>query len=142
MIELAKLFSIKKKFSDRIYNKEKHVEFRRQNININNGEKCLVYTSHPVKEITGYFVVKEKIRLPILKLWYKTRELAGISKWEFMDYFVGCKVGTAIIFKKVGKLIRGVNLNEIKKRNRNFRPPQSYYNIDNNFRNICPWIFF
>ena len=133
---MAKLFSIKEEFSDRIFSKEKLVEFRRQNVNINNGERCLVYTSHPVKKITGYFVVKEKIRLPILKLWYKTREFAGISRKEFMNYFVGCQMGTAIIFKKVGKFVQGVNLIDIKKRNRNFRPPQSYYNIDKNFINI------
>jgi len=72
---MAKLFSIKEKYSDRIYSKEKLVEFRRQNVNIDKGEFCLIYTSSPVKKITGYFIVKEKIRTSIRKLWELTKEI-------------------------------------------------------------------
>ena len=63
---MAKLFSIKEKYSNRIYSKEKLVEFRRQNVNVEKNEFCLIYTSSPVKKITGYFIVKEKIE-PQLK---------------------------------------------------------------------------
>lgn len=63
---MTKLFSIKEKYSKKIYSKEKLVEFRRQNINIKTNELCLIYTNNPVKKITGYFIVKEKIRASIL----------------------------------------------------------------------------
>ncbi len=127
---MAKLFSIKKKYSDRIYLKEKLVEFRRQNVNVNKDEFCLIYTSSPVKKITGYFIVKEKIRTSLSKLWELTKEVAGISYKEFKEYFKDCKLGTAIVFKKIQKFSRALGLDDLRKSG-NFRPPQSYCNLNN-----------
>ena len=58
---MVKLFSIKQEFSEKIFSKKKLVEFRRQNVNVKRNESCLIYTSKPVRKITGYFLVKEKI---------------------------------------------------------------------------------
>lgn len=127
---MVKLFSIRQTYADRIFRKEKFVEFRRQNVNVDKNETCLVYTSSPIKRITGYFVVKEKVRLPIEKLWNETKEMAGITKDEFLKYFDGCRDGTALIFQSVEKFVRGLSLNEIRSQMTNFRPPQSYYNLD------------
>ena len=98
-VSMLKVFSIKKRYSDKIFSKEKRVEFRRQNVNVRAGDVCLVYTSSPVMEITGYFIVKEKIREPVKKLWKSTKEIAGISKREFEEYFEKCDQGTAITLK-------------------------------------------
>jgi len=127
---MAKLFSIKEKYSRKIYSKEKLVEFRRQNVNIKHDEICLIYTSNPVKKITGYFVVKEKVRTSINKLWQLTKEFAGISFKEFKEYFKGCLEGTAIIFKKVKEFNNQISLDELRTKIKHFRPPQSFYNID------------
>ena len=126
---MAKLFSIKEKYSNRIYSKKKLVEFRRQNVNINKDEFCLIYTSSPVKKITGYFIVKEKIRTTIQKLWELTKEVAGISYNEFKEYFKECKLGTGIVFKKIQKFSRTLGLEDLRKKG-NFRPPQSYCNLN------------
>jgi len=126
---MAKLFSIKEKYSNRIYLKEKLVEFRRQNVNVNKGEFCLIYTSSPVKKITGYFIVKEKIRTSIKKLWELTKKVAGVSYKEFMEYFNGCKLGTAIIFKKIQKFTTTWGLDDLREKG-DFRPPQSYCNLN------------
>lgn len=129
---MVKLFSIKEKYSKRIYSKEKLVEFRKQNVNINNGEFCFIYTSSPVKKVTGYFVVKEKLRLPLDRLWDKTKDIAGITKSEFISYFSGCLEGTAILFKAVKQFTNAINLREVQILIKGFRPPQSYYNINKN----------
>ncbi len=126
---MVKLFSIKEKYSNRIYSKEKLVEFRRQNVNVNKDEFCLIYTSSPVKEITGYFIVNEKIRTSIKKLWELTKEVAGISYKEFKKYFEGCKLGTAIVFKRIQKFTRALGLDDLRKKG-DFRPPQSYCNLN------------
>lgn len=126
---MAKLFSIKEKYSNRIYLKEKLVEFRRQNVNVNKDEFCLIYTSSPVKKITGYFIVKKKIRTSINKLWELTKEVAGISYEEFKEYFKECKLGTAIVFKKIQQFTRTLGLDDLRKKV-NFRPPQSYCNLN------------
>ena len=127
---MVKLFSIKEEYCRKIYSEEKLVEFRRQNVNINHNEICLIYTTAPIKKITGYFIVKEKIRTSINKLWELTKELAGISFEEFNKYFKGCLEGTAIIFKKVKEFINPISLDELRTKIKNFRPPQSFYNID------------
>ncbi len=126
---VAKLFSIKEKYSNKIYSKEKLVEFRRQNVNIGEGEFCLIYTSHPIKKITGYFIVKEKIRTTIQELWKLTKERAGISYQEFKEYFNECKLGTAIIFEKIKKLTKALPLEDLR-RKFDFRPPQSYCRLN------------
>jgi len=126
---MAKLFSIKEKYSNRIYSKEKLVEFRRQNVNIHKDEFCLIYTSSPVKKITGYFIVKEKIRTSVRKLWGLTKEFAGISYGEFMEYFKDCKLGTAIVFKKIQKFTIALGLDDLRKKG-DFIPPQSYCNLN------------
>lgn len=129
---MAKIFSIKQKYSTKILKKEKLVEFRRQNVNVYHKEICLIYTSSPIKKIEGYFIVKEKLRLPIKELWRRTKRLAGISLEEFTQYFEGCIIGTAILFRKVGKLEEELSLNQFRmKVGKLVTPPQSYCNIDN-----------
>jgi len=130
---MAKLFSIRQEFSDKIFSKEKLVEFRRQNVNVNKGEICIVYTSGQVKKITGYFKVKEKLRLPIMKLWNMTKKIAGITKKEFMKYFEGCKYGTAIFLMSIKKFSKKISLEELRKKYAGFRPPQSYLTIDGQY---------
>jgi len=132
---MAKLFSIKEKYSNRIYSKRKLVEFRRQNVNVNKGEFCLIYTSSPIKKITGYFIVKEKIRTSIKRLWEITKKFAGISYKEFKEYFMNCELGTAIVFKRIEKFTHALGLDDLRKRV-NFRPPQSYCNLNDLLINL------
>lgn len=127
---MVKIFSIKNEYSTKIFENEKHVELRRQNIKIRENEKCLIYTTSPVKRVTGYFIVKKTIRLPIKQLWNKTKHIAGVTKSQFMDYFEGCIEGTAILFKSVKKFVKELTLTEMRTIIENFRPPQSYYNLD------------
>lgn len=133
MIELLKLFSIKPQYSNKIFNKEKLVEFRRQNVNVKNNEICLIYTTAPVKQITGYFIVKEKLRLPLNQLWQQTKKIGGITQKVFFDYFKGCEFGTAIIFKLVRNFRKSIKIFEIFPE---FNAPQSYYTLDNDLYNL------
>lgn len=136
MTKLTKLFSIKQEFSEKIFSKKKLVEFRRQNVNVTRNETCLVYTSGKVRKITGYFIVKEKIRLPLKKLWVETKKYAGITREQFNEYFKGCKEGTAILLEKIIKFVRAISLEQIRNEIKTFHPPQSYYNLKDNLRTI------
>ena len=127
---MVKVFSIKDEYSEKIFSKKKLVELRRQDIKIKVNEKCLIYTTSPVKKITGFFIVKKKVRLPINKLWELIKDIAGVTKSEFIKYFRGCIEGTAIFFKYVKQFSTGVSLNEIKTLINNFTPPQSYLNLN------------
>ena len=127
---MVKIFSIRSEYCTKIFDNEKLVELRRQDVRVKENERCLIYTTSPVKRITGYFVAKEKVRLPIKQLWVKTKDIAGITKKQFMTYFKGCLEGTAILFKSVKKFVKELTLNEMRQIIENFRPPQSYYNLD------------
>lgn len=126
---MMKLFSIHPIYSDKIYSSEKRVEFRRQNINVASNETCLIYTTAPVKKITGYFIVKEKLRLPLKKLWRLTKQIGGITKETFDAYFKGCLYGTAIIFKLAKKFSKAI---DVFKMLPSFTAPQSYYHLNSN----------
>ena len=121
-----KIFSIKDKYSDRIYSRKKKAELRRGNVNVKKNEVCFIYTTSPVKKITGYFIVEKKVTLPIKELWEKTKNFSGVSKEEFFGYFKGKEMGTAIIFRIVVRFRNEISLDSIRKRKSEFRPPQSY----------------
>jgi predicted transcriptional regulator len=127
---MVKMFSIKEKYSTKIFNKEKKVELRRSNVKLNRNEICYIYTTSPIMKVTGYFIVEKTIRLPLDKLWKLTKNCAGVTKEEFFSYFEGLKEGTAIVFKKVHKFQNATALAEIKIYKKDFRPPQSYCNVD------------
>ena len=127
---MVKLFAIKQKFSEKIYSKQKRIEYRRQNVNVKKGEKCYIYSSSPAKAIDGHFTVGEKIRLPLKELWRKTRKQAGISYKVFREYFEGCFEGTALVLVKVRRFARKIELEEMRSVCSNFRPPQSYYDMN------------
>ena len=134
---MTKLFSIKPKYSERIYNHEKLVEFRKQNVNIVKNETCLVYSSSPQKQLSGYFIVENKIRTTIENLWEITKQQAGITYFEFKEYFKGCTHGTAIFLKKINKFTKTISLSELRILITNFRPPQSYCNLtDKDFKTL------
>jgi predicted transcriptional regulator len=127
---MVKIFSIKDEYSRKIFSKERKVELRRQDVRGTKNEKCFIYTTTPVKKITGFFVVKEKVRLPIEQLWRRTKDIAGITKEKFIAYFKGCSVGTAIFIKYVKKFIQELTLDELRQLIKDFKPPQSYCNIN------------
>lgn len=134
---MTKIFSLKPKYSQKIFEGVKFVEFRRQNVNVSRKEVCLIYTSFPIKKIEGYFVVEDKIRLPLDELWERTKDVAGITLDEFMLYFRGCEFGTAIVFNSVKKVRKELSLNEIRRAiDSSFRPPQSYCNLDGELRKL------
>ena len=120
------LFSIRGKFCDKIYSGEKKVEFRRKEIKLKKDEKCLIYTSYPVKEITGFFIVKKTESLPLNKLWEKTKKIAGGEKKDFLKYYIGKKEGFAIYFKDVKRFKKGLSLDKIRAAKIDFTPPVSY----------------
>jgi len=130
---MTKLISIKKKYSDLIfYSMKKRVEYRRQNVNVQSGERFYVYTSFPERAITGYFVVEKKLRLPLQALWDATKRVAGIAREEFFEYFAGCTHGTALVFSAVKRFIEALPLDSLRERfghNGRFSPPQSYFSI-------------
>ena len=52
------LISLDPKWARATYQRRKQVEFRRVRMNVEPGDESVIYETHPVGRVTGYFHVK------------------------------------------------------------------------------------
>lgn len=102
------LLSIKPEYSQQILQGTKKYEFRRQ-IAKRTVDEILIYSTSPEMKVIGSVEVIEVISAQPSELWQKTKDVAGINKEKFMNYFFGKKLAHAY---KLGKI-------------QNFNPPKS-----------------
>jgi predicted transcriptional regulator len=109
-----------------LFNETKTVELRRLKPNVSTGDFVLVYVSSPVKAVSGIFYVESIIQDTPSKLWNTVKSQAGISQFEFQEYYQNCNLGYGIFLKKLEDFEPPISLEFIKKTWKNFHPPQSY----------------
>lgn len=117
------LMSIHKKYCDKIISGEKKVEFRKK-VPKEGIEQVFVYEARSKRKCKtiGYFTVKEIVYDTIDNLWDCYKEVSGIDKEGFYEYFRAFGKGYAIV---IDKFYYGPIVLNIKK------PPQTYYFISN-----------
>ena len=120
------LLSIRPKYAIKIFNGEKKVELRKVRPQLSQGDTVLVYVSSPVKQLQGIFVVESISEAMPEQLWSQVKDIAGVSKQEFDDYYAGSKKSYGIFLKSPQTLINPISLIDLRKLWRNFHPPQSY----------------
>ncbi|MGZ8556386.1 MAG: hypothetical protein ACXWVX_08415 [Sulfuricurvum sp.] len=123
------ILSIKPIFSDAIYSKRKTVELRRKiGVQFKNGQLIYIYTSSPVKHITGEAKILKIDMLPtnVIKEQYLTD--ACITSDKFDSYFLGCSHGFLIFLYEVVEYRKKIPLNKLALAN--FKPPQSFRYAD------------
>lgn len=127
------IFSIKPQHAENIFKGKKTVELRRiKPKEIVKGSVVLVYVSSPVKALIGYFIVDNVIKESLSELWNLTKNKANVTEYEFNEYFKNKSDGTAIYIKKRYQYEFPIPLENIKKKIKNFVPPQSFYYLDSN----------
>lgn len=119
------LLSIHPKHVDSILAGTKRVELRRQQPSVRDGH-ALIYATSPRMELVATFRVASVKRLPLVLLWQSVRDVAGVSRREFNDYFSGLASGVAIQIADVAKFQRPVPLDELRAAWRGFHPPQGF----------------
>jgi predicted transcriptional regulator len=100
---------------------DKKYEFRRT-IFSRNVDVVVLYVSAPVSQVVAEFDVISVVTEPLLSLWKKTKEYAGINMTLFLAYFKGCKTGHAIEIGEVRSYLEPFC--PIKKLG--LKPPQSF----------------
>lgn len=125
------LLSIKPKYVEKIEQRSKLFEFRKQNFKTRPNE-IWIYASAPVKRIVGKFYVDDIIEKSPKELWNQCKDYAGIEEKPFFDYFRNKNKGIAIRIKKYVRFDCPIDPYEV---NLNFTPPQSYAYLDNVFPN-------
>ena len=123
------ILSIKPKFSDVIYSKQKTIELRRKiGIRFIKGRTIYIYTSSPVKHITGEAKILRIEMLPINVIKEQYLAETCISADNLDSYFFGCSFGFLIFLCEVLEYKNRIPLKKLSLVN--FKPPQSFCYAD------------
>lgn len=125
MSNKAVLFSIKPKYVSMISAGDKIYELRRKCPKVEEGDLALVYESSPTMSLVGAFIIGCVLQKSPQVLWKLVGAKSGITKSEFMAYFDGCSVASAIEISQYWSLEERVSLNQLRNLSE-IEPPQSY----------------
>lgn len=120
------LLSIRPRYAELIFSGQKTVELRRVLPNVNVGDLVVVYISSPIKQVGGTFEISSVISEPLDDLWQKVELCAGISYFEFQEYFSGVDHGFGLAIKNPKKIHTPISLSELQLQWNGFFPPQSF----------------
>ena len=93
------LFSIHPEFAEAILSGTKQVEFRRVIFKRNEIKEVVIYATHPIQRVVGRFEIDEVFVDTPDVLWSKTKDVGGVSKEKFENYFSGKAIGFGIKIK-------------------------------------------
>ena len=125
------LMSIKPKFAEKIYSKEKLFEYRRSGAK-EKISRIYIYETAPVGKVTGYADTDYLLESTPESLWNHTKEWSGISEEDFFAYFKGKKTGIAYHLENAVKFPspKELGLFGIS------RPPQSFLYLKEEKENL------
>lgn len=133
------LLSIRPRFVDGILAGTKKVELRRRLPRLVQVDRVLIYSTAPVMAVVGFFAVERVERQPLPQLWHRVRDIAGITKVEFDDYFSGLCDGVGIYISKVEPFVEPVNLACLRQLWTDFTPPQGFrYILGSELQSLLP----
>lgn len=129
------LLSIKPKYADLINSGIKKYEFRRKVFKKAGGCKVFIYSTSPVKKITGVFDASVIHRDSPCRIWDMFGAYSGISEGEFFQYFRDCEIAYAI---EIRNLVIFEEPHDPSIYFLDFTPPQSYRYF-NFHQNLLPF---
>jgi predicted transcriptional regulator len=77
-------------------------------------------------ELAASVYITSIVRAPLGMLWQSVREVAGVSRREFFDYFTGLDSGVAIWLSEVMPIRNPIPLSKLRTIWRGFQPPQGF----------------
>lgn len=125
------LLSIRPRFADGILAGVKRVELRRRLPRVGAQDNVVIYVTAPTMAVVGFFVVEGVSRLPLRPLWRRVRDIAGVRRAEYLDYFDGLAEGVGIFIGETERFSRPLPLGELRLLWPGFHPPQSFRYLDN-----------
>lgn len=129
------ILSIKPCFSDLIYDGSKTVELRKKVSNkFKPDEKIYIYSSSPVKKISGHTFIKEIQILPVSEIKKIHIESACISEVDFDYYYRNHEFGIILWLYNTKQYNIGIPLRILK--NFGFHAPQSFCYVPEKIRHL------
>jgi predicted transcriptional regulator len=118
--------SIKPEYANKILNKQKTIELRKNRPNVKTGDYVLIYATVPVKAVIGLGKVKSMIDTTPLEMWENRSAQLGIDQSAFDLYYLNSHKAIGIELESICKFKIVFPLSEIKKLYPKFSPPQTY----------------
>jgi predicted transcriptional regulator len=120
------LLSIRPRFVDGILQGVKRVELRRRLPRIGANDTVLIYATVPTAALVGFFTVESVNRLPLRTLWRQVRDIASVTRAEYLDYFDGLDEGVGIFISDAVPFSHPIPLSELRRLGSEFLPPQGF----------------
>ncbi|TQJ97136.1 transcriptional regulator [Achromobacter sp. SLBN-14] len=123
------LISLDKRHATNILAGTKQVELRRRTMHVEPGSTIWFYVKKPVGAVVGFATVGTTYSAAPSTVWRKYGPVSGLSKSEFMSYFDGAVVASAMALSGSKKLKIPVTLDALRAAMPGFHPPQFYCRI-------------
>lgn len=120
------LISLDERHATNILTGTKLVELRRRTMHVASGSIVWLYVKKPVGAVLGFATVGVTYTAAPSTVWRKYGAVSGLSKAEFMSYFNGTNVASAMALSDPKKLRIPVSLEALRIANPGFHPPQFY----------------
>ncbi|CAM1363499.1 Predicted transcriptional regulator, contains an HTH and PUA-like domains [Tenacibaculum soleae] len=120
------ILSIKPIYAQAIMSGTKKVEFRKKTFK-RQVDKIFVYSSSPEKKIIGFFTIKDIVEDSPENLWKEFKEVGGIDKKSFFEYYQNSETGFSIRISEAKKFENGIEPSDFFE---NFNAPQSFIYLE------------
>lgn len=126
--------SIKPEFANKILSREKCIELRKIKPHVKSGDYVIIYASSPKKCVIGFGEIKRVIETTPDKMWKEHSDVLGIDEKRYNAYYKDSKKAIGIEIGTI-KSINPISLDNLKKIDIKFHPPQVYRYVTN--KQIC-----
>lgn len=120
------LISLEPKYAESILSGSKLYELRRRAVRVEQGTTVWFYSKKPEGAVVGYATVVDVHEASPTTLWKRYGGSVGVSRTEFFEYFSELDVAFAMELKNSARLKRPVRLDELRKVDEAFQPPQFF----------------
>ena len=126
------VMSIHPKHAEKILSGNKRIELRRSRPAFAPGTIVLIYSTAPVQQIQGFFIVDDIVESDPEGLWNDYSEFCGVTEQEYQAYFSNALRSYGLLVSEAFRFPNPISLKKIKKIYPDFYPPQSYRYIRSN----------
>lgn len=120
------LLSIQPEHVERILSGKKTIELRKKPFPVNGGVNVWIYSTSPSSSVVATAFIQTVDSGTPEEIWNQYSKKCCVTKDEFDAYFSGSSEAYALTLQKVERLDRKIKLEEIKKIEDGFVPPQYY----------------
>jgi Uncharacterized conserved protein len=122
--------AVKPEYANKLISGQKDIELRKMRPHVQQGDYVIIYASAPIKAVIGFGKIKQIIECNPKSLWERYSDRLGINKQSYFSYYDGYHKAIGIEFDMI-KSVTPIRLEDLRKVDPNFQPPQIYRYVTN-----------